>query len=167
AGKDNPASEVLDLEELLRDLPDWVDPDHQHEFVFGDYLPRIQVPATAFQQIIMNLVSNAIKHHDKDRGRIEIQCERVKSALNISIIDDGPGIPQQFHQRIFRMFETLKRRDEVEASGIGLAIVERLVRSINGAISVHSKDGQRGTRFMVTIPASVIVRETNNDSRDA
>ncbi|MEM9988339.1 MAG: sensor histidine kinase, partial [Pseudomonadota bacterium] len=69
-----------------------------------------------------------------------------------TIQDDGPGIPQKFQDRIFEMFQTLKPRDEVEGSGIGLSIVKKLIETANGKITVSSIDGRRGTEFCVMLP---------------
>ena len=79
--------------------------------------------------------------------------DSLEDSYRFCVTDDGPGIPEKYQQRIFRMFETLKRRDEVEASGVGLAIVDRLVQSLGGSIEVQSSASERGTTFVVTLPA--------------
>ena len=62
--------------------------------------------------------------------------------------DDGPGIPAEFHKKIFDMFRTLKPRDQVEGSGMGLAVVRKLVERRGGVMQVHSNVDERGTRVV-------------------
>ena len=74
----------------------------------------------------------------------------VSGAL-LSVSDDGPGIALEFHERIFQVFQTLKPRDEVEGSGMGLAIVKKIIEGRNGRITVTSAPGQ-GASFRFTWP---------------
>jgi signal transduction histidine kinase len=76
----------------------------------------------------------------RDRGRF----------VEIEVRDDGPGIPEQFHRKIFEMFQTLKPRDSLEGSGMGLTFVKKIVESAGGSVAVESKG--RGTTFRVTWP---------------
>jgi signal transduction histidine kinase len=89
----------------------------------------IQVSRMPLQQILMNLISNAIKHHDKKKGRIEVTVEDGGAHYAFAVKDDGPGIPPQFQTKVFKMFQTLKPRDQVEGSGMGLAMVKKMSRS--------------------------------------
>ncbi len=68
----------------------------------------------------------------------------------IRVSDDGPGIPPRFHDRIFAIFQTLASRDEVETSGIGLAIVKKMVQGNGGKIWIESAPPVRGTTFVFT-----------------
>jgi signal transduction histidine kinase len=103
------------------------------------------------QQILMNLINNAIKHHDKRNGTIEIMVEDNDTDYVFAVKDDGPGIPEQFHDRIFKIFQTLKPRDQVEGSGMGLAMVKKNVEVLGGTISLESSEGQ-GSIFRFTWP---------------
>ncbi len=114
---------------------------------------KLTVPRMPLQQVLMNLVDNAIKHHDKAEGRVEIGLRDAGSMLLISVSDDGPGVPAQFHEKIFEVFRTLKPRDQVEGSGIGLAMVRKNVEMFGGAIKLHSSPGQ-GCQFRFTWPKS-------------
>ena len=67
------------------------------------------------------------------------------------VSDDGPGIPLKYRQRIFGLFSTLKRRDEVEGSGMGLAFVQKVVRKLGGQVSVQGPEG-RGATFVFQWP---------------
>jgi signal transduction histidine kinase len=111
----------------------------------------IRAPRAPLQRILCNLVNNAIKHHDKETGLVEISVEEQPTRYLFSVKDDGPGIEPQYHQRIFEMFQTLKSRDIVEGSGMGLAIVRKTLMLHGGTITVESEKG-RGTRFLFTWP---------------
>jgi signal transduction histidine kinase len=97
------------------------------------------------------LVNNAIKHHDRPNGRVRISATEFKDMVEFTVADDGPGIDPAFHERIFQMFQTLRPRDQVEGSGIGLAVVEKIVSSVGGTISVESTP-ENGATFRFTWP---------------
>jgi signal transduction histidine kinase len=81
------------------------------------------------------------------------------------IRDDGPGILPQFHDKIFQLFQTLKRRDDRKGTGMGLAIVKRLVERQNCRITVHSQGDGTGTQFRFrwpTLPSTCGAAETTN-----
>ncbi|MEO1034132.1 MAG: ATP-binding protein [Pseudomonadota bacterium] len=115
-------------------------------------LPDIHAPQAGLRHIFTNLIDNAIKHHDRDAGSIRISAEHRGDAVVLHIADDGPGIPHEFQDRVFRMFETLVSRDAVEGSGIGLSICRRLARAMGGDITVTSAQHRRGTCFSVQLP---------------
>ena len=114
-------------------------------------LAGIQVFRMPLQQILINLISNAIKHHDRKAGRIEVSVEDLGADLRFSVKDDGPGIPPQYHEKIFKMFQTLKPRDQVEGSGMGLAMVRKHVDVAGGELKLESAVGQ-GSTFSFTWP---------------
>jgi signal transduction histidine kinase len=103
------------------------------------------------QQILLNLIGNAIQHRSADTGRIEIDIRDDGDCYILVVGDDGPGIAEEFHDAIFEMFRTLQPRDELETSGIGLAIVKKAVDRFGGSIEVDSTPG-RGSRFSIRWP---------------
>ena len=116
----------------------------------GDF-PRINGPYGAMLHTVTNLIDNAIKHHDKPSGTLEITCGRRNDYLAISVRDDGPGIDAQYHESIFKMFHTLKPRDEIEGSGMGLAMIKKTVDVYNGKVELFSSLGA-GATFVVYWP---------------
>ncbi|MBV1907030.1 MAG: CHASE domain-containing protein [Pseudomonadales bacterium] len=108
-------------------------------------MPDVHTPKGALTQIFGNLIGNAIKHHDKAQGSIKVSATENAQSWTFSVSDDGPGIPEEFHERAFQLFKTLKPRDEVEGSGMGLSIVRKLVERQGGNISIDSCNGKRGT----------------------
>jgi signal transduction histidine kinase len=114
-------------------------------------LAGIEVFRMPLQQILINLISNAIKHHDKKTGLVEVSVENLGEMLRFSVKDDGPGIPAQYHEQIFKMFETLKPKDQVEGSGMGLAMVRKYVDMAGGEFTIKSALG-KGSTFSFTWP---------------
>ena len=115
-------------------------------------LPVIVTAGAQLEQVLRNLINNAIKHHDKQSGHVVLSAKQVGDVVEFLVRDDGPGIAPRFHKKIFQMFRTLKRRDEVEGSGMGLAIVKKLVEQQNGCITVHSQGNGAGTEFRFQWP---------------
>jgi PAS domain S-box-containing protein len=117
-------------------------------------LPVIVTASAQLEQVLRNLINNAIKHHDKQSGEVVLSGKQVGNFVEFLVRDDGPGILPQFHKKIFQLFQTLKRRDEVEGSGMGLAIVKKLVEQQNSCITVHSHGNGTGTEFRFQWPTS-------------
>jgi signal transduction histidine kinase len=117
----------------------------------SDDFAAILVPRMPLQQILLNLIGNAIKHHHKKEGCIEVTVEDRGAEYSFAVKDDGPGIPACHHQRIFEMFQTLRPRDQVEGSGMGLALVRKNVELFGGVIELESSEGQ-GSTFRFTLP---------------
>ena len=102
---------------------------------------------------MQNLVGNAIKHHDRPaEGNIRVEASPSGNVVEFAVIDDGPGIPEQFRERVFGMFQTLRPRDEVEGSGMGLAIVRKLVDRQGGKVWLADGPGGRGLAVHFTWP---------------
>jgi signal transduction histidine kinase len=106
---------------------------------------------TPLATVLRNLIGNAINHHDRTDITIVVKAHFDNSACVIDVIDDGPGIPETAQARVFRLFQTLSN-GHGSGSGLGLAVVQRLVDGHGGTISLHSTDGKRGTRFRVQWP---------------
>jgi signal transduction histidine kinase len=115
-------------------------------------LPVIVTASAQLEQVLRNLINNAIKHHDKPTGEVVLSARRVGDVVQFSVRDDGPGIAPQFHEKIFELFQTLKRPDEVEGSGMGLAVVKKLVEQQNRRITVHSRGDGTGSEFCFAWP---------------
>tara|TARA_R110001592_G_scaffold240929_2_gene501287 strand:- start:116645 stop:119548 length:2904 start_codon:yes stop_codon:yes gene_type:complete len=90
------------------------------------------MPRVPFELVLRNLLSNAIKHHDKPEGKIAVALEVQGESYRFSVSDNGPGIPVDMHEKVLEMFQTLKPRDQVEGSGMGLALVKKVVEHYGG-----------------------------------
>ena len=118
-------------------------------------MPKVLAPKGALNQIFNNLMTNALKHHDKDKGTITVSVVDKGDQWEFGVSDDGPGIPHQFHEKIFGMFQKLEGRDKAEGSGMGLAIIKKLVTTQGGKLRVESSSKKRGTAFLFTWPKMV------------
>ena len=139
---------------LVRSVVELLTPPTGFVVRVADKMPPLTTYKTPLEVVFRNLINNAIKHHDRAEGHIEVSASTQGRLVEFTIRDDGPGIPAEYHERIFRMFQTLKPRDEVEGSGIGLAVVKKLVERQGGRVAVESHSG-RGTVFRFTWPNSV------------
>ncbi|MFG0317840.1 MAG: ATP-binding protein [Planctomycetota bacterium JB042] len=164
AGRAELMSQELDVTAVATEMVQLLGvPDGFRVEVVGEPTPVCSA-RLPLEQIVSNLVGNSIKHHDRDSGSVRVSVAREGGWVRIDVEDDGPGIPEEHHARVFEMFKTLKRRDDVEGSGIGLSLVQRLVNRYGGRVSIYSKDGERGTRVGVTWPASATT--TDCEERD-
>lgn len=100
----------------------------------------------ALEKVMAHLISNGVKYNDKETPNIRIQWIDHGKELEFVITDNGEGIHPDFHEKIFLMFQTLKARDEVESTGVGLAIVKKIVEDKGGRIWVESEVG-KGSSF--------------------
>lgn len=107
-----------------------------------------------FELILRNLVQNAVKYHDRDHGTIYIDGKSAEQGFVLEVADDGPGIPPEFHERVLQPFRTLKRRDQGGGTGLGLALVNKIVKRFGGRLDLISEAGARGTMFRITWPAN-------------
>ncbi len=112
-------------------------------------LPPIQVSQTELQQVLFNLINNAIDAMDKTGGTIEVQTWQERGQMRLAVRDNGPGIPEAVQHRIFDPFFTTKPVGK--GTGLGLSICYGIVKNLGGEIEVESKVGE-GTGFEISIP---------------
>ncbi|KIO49127.1 Tar ligand binding domain-containing protein [Nitrosospira sp. NpAV] len=141
----------LDLEQVVHEVIDLLSPPANIAIRIENPLPRIIAEPTRIQQIFQNLLSNAIKYMDKPRGDIRIACSIEGERWKFGIIDNGPGIEARHFERIFQLFQTLAPRDRIESTGVGLALVKKIVEMYSGEIWIESKAGI-GSTFFFTLP---------------
>jgi signal transduction histidine kinase len=106
------------------------------------------------RQVFINLIGNAIKHHDQGGGRIAITARPRGERIEFAVTDDGPGIPEHHRERIFEMFFTLQSRDCLEGSGIGLALVKKTVLARGGTVAAETNPAGRGTTIRFDWPTT-------------
>ncbi|MBL4583002.1 MAG: hypothetical protein JKX83_00135 [Pseudomonadales bacterium] len=114
------------------------------------------------EQVLRNLINNAIKHHPNDTGTLRVTAITTDTGYEFAVTDDGAGILPEHHERIFGIFQTLKPRDEVEGSGMGLAIIKKLLDTYHCRITVES-DGIKGTTMRFTWPSEPTLRMLTDD----
>ncbi|WP_375239179.1 ATP-binding protein [Aurantibacter sp.] len=147
-GADNSENTNVDLSQLIIDVKYLLFiPDHITVRV-NDSLPIIYGDKTKLQQLFQNLISNAIKFIDKEKGLVEINYEEQKDYYLFSIKDNGIGIDEKFHNKIFKIFHALNK--SITSTGIGLSIVKKIVKLYDGSVWLESTPGI-GTIFYFTL----------------
>ncbi len=143
--------ELVSVAQLARDVADLVvPPDFALELAPG--LPTFHTDRLSLQQVFTNLFSNAVKYHGPGgTGRLRLSSRDAGRYYEFRVQDNGPGIAPEHHERIFRLFQTLRDRHTAESTGIGLSIVKRLIDDRQGSIHVESALGQ-GATFVFTWP---------------
>lgn len=150
-GRQERRIETVDVRPMLDEIIDLLAPPAAFTIDLPETMPTLQTNRTALGQVFSNLISNAIKHHDREQGKIRITSTPHDDFIEFTVSDDGPGIDPIYHQKIFTIFQTLKSRDEQESTGIGLALVKKIVESEGGTINIDSALGS-GTTFRFTWP---------------
>jgi PAS domain S-box-containing protein len=143
--------ETVDVQALVAEIIDSLAPPAAFTIEVQAGMPTLYTKRLLLRQVLVNLISNAIKHHGRPDGHVWISVQEQEQLCMFSVADDGRGIPLQYHQKIFGMFQTLEARDTVENTGVGLAIVKKIVESEGGTIQVESQLGA-GARFSFTWP---------------
>jgi signal transduction histidine kinase len=122
------------------------------KFKLNTQLEEVVLNDTLLDQILMNLINNAIKHSNKDVVEIELGVSETDSQYNFYLKDNGPGIAEEHLSKIFTLFETVASEDRFgeKGNGIGLATVKTLIEKNKGRISIESVLGE-GTTFEFTL----------------
>jgi two-component system sensor kinase FixL len=142
---------AVDLNQQVQEVIDLLAPPANIKVAIENPLPIVMTEPTRIQQVFQNLLSNAIKYMDKPEGKIHIACSDEGRQWKFSVTDNGPGIKQQHFEKIFQLFQTLAPRDRVESTGVGLALVKKIVEMYGGHVWVESTVGE-GSTFFFTLP---------------
>lgn len=122
-------------------------------------IESIATAVTPLETVLRNLVSNALKHHNKDSGTLKIECYPENNLCHFKICDDGPGIPEASLERIFRLFQTAS--SVKNSSGIGLSVSRRLAETHGGRIKAENNKDQEGSTFHLWWPR--FIRKDTHD----
>ena len=151
-GREEQANETVFVRTLVREVVDTLNPMPGFSVELPFFLPTLITNVVQLQQVFTNLISNALKYHDHpETGTVHISCDDAGEFYLFAVADDGPGIAPEYHERIFIIFQTLTERDTIESTGVGLAIVKKIVERQGGRIGVKSAEGQ-GAKFVFTWP---------------
>lgn len=143
---------------MLQEIQDALSPPPAFTLQSDACFKKALLPSIPLQQVFYHLIGNAIKHHDKPSGLIEISCEETDTTTVFKVKDNGPGIAIQYQEQIFEMFKTLKPRDEKEGSGIGLALVRKILALYGSDIHIESEQG-KGACFYFAWPKQAHIRK--------
>lgn len=154
AGNTSTDTALVSVNTLVEAVRGFLDIPTGFKVIADESLEDLNLPRMPLEMVLNNLVNNAIKHHDKDIGTVRISAQVLNKFYEFRVEDDGPGIAPEFHDKIFEMFQTLRPRDEVEGSGMGLAVVKKTITQHGGEITVETGNG-RGSVFAFTLPKKV------------
>ena len=143
--------EQVNLNDLVKQVIDFLSLPKRIKIIFENKLPTITCERIRIGQVFQNLIGNAAKFLDKPEGEIRIGCVVNGGYYTFSVSDNGPGIEERHYDRIFHMFQTLSTRDQFESTGVGLALVKKIIELNGGQIWVESQIVQ-GSTFFFTLP---------------
>ena len=141
----------VNLNEIVPEIHKSIDADGKVEMEIETELPTILFEQTRIIQLFQNLLSNAVKYMDKPKGQVKVGCTKEGEFWKFHVADNGPGIEEKDFERIFLLFQTLAPKDQVESTGVGLTVAQKIVEMYGGRIWVESKVGT-GSTFFFTIP---------------
>ncbi|MGF1498094.1 MAG: PAS domain-containing protein [Elainellaceae cyanobacterium] len=150
-GREERQLTLVSVADLLKNVMDSLPISPSFTVGLEPDLPTLKTTPLPLQQVFANLISNAIKHHHRPDGQIHIGVQDLGSTYEFSVADDGPGIALEHQERIFTIFRTLCSKTASDSTGIGLAIVKKVVEAEGGRVWVESVLGE-GATFCFTWP---------------
>jgi light-regulated signal transduction histidine kinase (bacteriophytochrome) len=140
---------LIDLNQVIDEIKREIHIPKNIEISIVNDLPKIKGNTWRFKQLMQNLIENSIHYNDKTKGQIEIGCTEKEQDFEFYIKDNGIGIAQKYHDKIFKIFTKLESNNQ--NSGVGLSIVNKIIEYYKGSIWLESKENI-GTTFYFTLP---------------
>jgi two-component system sensor kinase FixL len=154
AGSSDPTIVFCNIKDVIDGIMDSIVVPEDFSIQIDLDIIGIYIDQTQIIQIFTNLISNAIKHNNNPQGKIRItarEYEVNKNWVEIFVADNGPGIPMQYREKVFQVFQTLEARDKTENTGVGLSIVKKIIEKQGGKIEIQDLDAI-GTTFRIIWP---------------
>jgi PAS domain S-box-containing protein len=149
--------ETVDVTELLDDILELLAPSPEVNIKISANVPVFKTERIPLQQVLMNLINNAIKYNKNSQAFINIEVKNLGKFYQFLVADNGPGIEPQYQDKIWGVFQRLQAKDEVEGTGIGLSVVKKIVEHRGGKVGLDSEVGA-GSTFYFTWPAGEVKR---------
>ncbi|MEP0880215.1 PAS domain-containing protein [Trichocoleus sp. ST-U3] len=143
--------DLVDVDTLLAEVINTLAPPPTFAITIQPGMPTFHTERLPLEQVFANLLSNSFKHHPRLDGSATISVQDKETFYEFAVADDGCGIAPEYHEKIFVMFQTLEARDKVENTGVGLAIVKKIIENKGGTIRLESQVNQ-GSTFYFTWP---------------
>jgi PAS domain S-box-containing protein len=160
AGKEIADATDVHLETMIDNIIDFVEIPNAIKIEKNIKIESIATAPTPLETVLRNLISNAVKHHDKETGKLKIECYPENNLCHFKVCDDGPGIPEASLERIFRLFQTASSSGK-NSSGIGLSVSRRLAETHGGRIKAENNIHQEGSTFHLWWPR--FIRKDTHD----
>lgn len=151
AGRVKSENVTIDTHHFLKEIVTNLSPPAHFNIVIESSLPVIEAEKIALDQVFSNFISNAIKYNNNPEPFIKVTGQDLGNEYKFGVWDNGPGIAPEFHEKVFMIFQTLQAKDTVESTGVGLAIVKKIVEEKGGKVWLESEPG-KGTAFFFTLP---------------
>ncbi|AFZ12051.1 PAS/PAC sensor signal transduction histidine kinase [Crinalium epipsammum PCC 9333] len=132
---------TVNVADLLSETIELLAPPPEVTVIIDPGMPTLKTERIPLQQVFMNLINNAIKHGNKSDICINISVKKQRKFYKFSVSDNGVGIEPQYHQKIWEIFQRLEARDKVEGTGIGLAVIKKIIESRGGQVFIESELG--------------------------
>lgn len=146
AGKVSNEKENVNTNHVVNQVLKRINPKENIGVYYDKDLPKIIANYADIDDIFYELISNAIKYNNNPYPIVNITYKVIENNFVFCVADNGPGIAEEFHQKIFTIFQTLETRDKLESVGAGLAIVKKIVEENGGRVWLESKESV-GTKF--------------------
>jgi signal transduction histidine kinase len=151
SGRTDCINEPVDVAQLLAETIESIAPPPTFTISIAQNLPTLDTKRLLLSQVFTNLIGNGIKHHDRVDGSIQIGIAERGNFYEFAIADDGPGIALEHQDRMFKIFQAVNPQNRSDSTGIGLAIVKKIIEAEGGTIRLESLVG-KGTTFYFTWP---------------
>lgn len=151
AGRQHSKPEVFNTYEMVKDIVSVLSPSEDYKFEIQQDMPEIESDRLKIEQVFSNFISNAIKYNNNLQPEIKIGFKESTTRYTFFVQDNGPGIEPEYHEKVFIIFQTLNARDKVESTGVGLAIVKKIIEETGGNVWIESELG-KGSTFFFTVP---------------
>ncbi|EIA07816.1 PAS domain S-box protein [Flavobacterium frigoris] len=150
-GRTEIATEEVNVKLMLHQIAETLVPKNEFEITIAENFPIINEANILLYQVFSNLISNAVKYNDKTHGIIKCYYDSLPNFHQFTITDNGPGIAEEYHLKVFKVFQTIEARDKKESTGIGLSIVQKIIEEKGGSIKIESEEN-KGASFIFTLP---------------
>ncbi|MEX0361345.1 MAG: ATP-binding protein, partial [Allomuricauda sp.] len=142
----------VDVNEVIQEIKEIIYIPEHVRIKATQTLPTIKADKTKIHQLFQNFLSNAVVNIDKKDGLVEIDYKEHSTHWEFSIKDNGVGIPEEYHEKIFQIFQSIGNKER--STGIGLSIVKKIIDRYEGKVWLQSEIG-KGTTFFFTLKKEI------------
>ncbi len=155
AGREREDAAEVDTAALVRDIAFLLDPPDAYEIVADRSLPVIETVRGPLEQVLRNLIANAVKHRDRDDGEVRVSARDAGERWEFTVADDGPGIGDGDRAQVSSVLEGGQPDAGAEGWGMGLALVQRIVGRFDGRARLEAAS-ERGASFRFEWPKRIM-----------
>ena len=150
-GREVQPREMVNVNDLLLEVRDYLPERTGTQLIIQSNMPVLYTERLPLLQIFTNLIRNAFKYNDSPHAVVKVYCKDMGELYHFFVEDNGPGIAKPYHEKIFMIFQTLRERDSLESTGVGLAIVKKILTERKLHIELSSTPGN-GSTFAFSWP---------------